>query len=342
MIVLKKYFVIFFSFLCLLLFSKNNNTPPVNIKFEYESKLSVGFVDKDDDINKTDIFLAKNRPKKTEELLLFFLINNKYKQFILGTYLKSNFDIRFDYRNMDRILFLEKISGYSETGMKLGYKFKNKAIKNSKIVFSTPIYFSYDNTTDFFKKTIVPGSFYIGTNFGVEFDLNIKKAKAKFHFNNNIIIAQNTILEYMDEKDLGFYFEEHNKVEFEIKPFNFIDKRIDLWVNINNEFSISYNTIEIALKNKLSLGLEWKGFKYLYLGWNYFVYKTSLLIPKDDIYDAHDQFQSISMEIMAKARYQMFSFLFEYRPIFFVLDKILINKDSIKPHIFIFAIELKL
>ena len=339
----KQIFIFYIIFLSIFCFADNNNKKPVDIEFNYETELRINLIDKLDGRDQIDVYLDKNSPEKIEELSLFFKINNdRFKRLIIGPYFNSEFRLRFDHKRKDRIIFLERLKGFTETGINLGYKFKKKKFKGSKFIFSFPVFIKYNNYIDANEKNIFPGSFYIGTKPGLYLNLNIRKAYTKFGFENYITFAQNVIPGYREDNDKGFYFEQENEIEIEVAPFNFISKKVDLWLIINNNFIISYNTIDIGVKYKLYLGLEWKGFKYLYLGWNYFVYRSEIKIPEYNRRDAYDQLHFISMEIWAKARYKFFSFLIEYRAPLFVLDRIWINNDSVKPHSLIISLEFKI
>ncbi len=369
----KIFFFLLFVFILLLpCFSevkKDDKTKDEDkkVKIDLSSKItgSVGIRDKDDSTG-TDIGLAKNTPEICKELDLFtrIIIQDK-KKFIIGPYFESEINLRFDNRNDDETrTFLERHYGMFDTGIKLGYDFGEDNFKDSYFIFNIP--FSIYNKllfNDTNHNVIIPDnninsltqntdltrfhtSLLLGTRLGFKLHLKIKKQYMRFNFEDYVSIQGETLSGNYTQDYSGIFIENENIVEYKIAPFNFINNKIDIWLNFYNRFFVYYDSYNIGLKNKAYLEIAWTGFKYLHVGYKPIQYRFRLKIPKNDIFDAYDQLHKISMEVWISAGYNFFWATLSYEPTIYALDAPVvqedINIDSIKPHVISMTIEFKI
>lgn len=369
--IMKKIYIILFIIFSLYPINADNSDDVITNKkkkkltlfLSEETKIKTGLRDKDDSIVSV-IGLAENIPKIENDFDFFIKIKNRNKCFIIGPWFDSELGVRFDYQGSDETtIFLERIYGVVDSGLKIGYDFGRKNLKGSKFTFTIPVSVNFklnfnENSSLIFPpytsaslppEYSPPASFdsyfyfrnyhtsvTFGTSLGFQLNLKMKKQYMRFSLKNYTIVRQEILTGNYYSGYTGIYVENKNILEYKIAPFNFINKTVDIWITFYNQFRFSYDSLDFRLRNKFYLSIEWTGFKYLQLGWKPFQYNNDVRIPPGNIYGAYDQYHQISMEIWIKAGYKNFWFTLSYEPTLYGLDapEALsdINIDSVKPH----------
>jgi|GEM_PF-1192497 len=336
---------------------KNEKKVKIKVDLESETSVEIGFRDVDDSEN-FDLGLDKNTPLIKEEFYLFtgFKISD-VKRLIIGPYFDTELGLRFDNRNRNAsTTFLERHYGLFSMGLILGYDFGRKNFKDSYFAFMIPYYLDYrlnysdiDNALvytqeeDDLKKYHT--SLMMGTKLGFILHLRMKNQFMKFDFEDYLTIKQEVLSGSYMGGYTGFFIENENILEYKLAPFNFINKKVDVWINLYNRSRVNYNSYDIGLEERIYLEIVWSGFKYLHIGWKPFQYDAEVKIPADNINNAYDQKHMISMEVWIGAGYKFFWAVLSYTPILFGLDAPKnyseINADSLRPHIISASIEFK-
>jgi len=311
------------------------------------------FSDSSNDPTRFDFTPMKNSPVFKEEFDAFIKLDIfKNKNIIFGPYVYSELEGKMDRReanNGGNTFIFEEFNALGETGIKAGFEFGNYTFTGSSLVFSIPLHIKFDINDKDDVLALPDGSnqieFYsnlnIGTNLGILLELESKINYLSFILENYLIATADLL--YVDNAygKTRAYIEEKNILEFNIKPFNFINKMIDIQLAINNRAIFYYDCINFGVKERAYFEIEWDGFKHFGVSYKPIIYNFSVKIPKADIYDAYDQFQSLSTEVEIFFGNKNIEVSLSYEPTYWALDKAKINTDDIRSHTLKGAVELK-
>lgn len=338
----KIFFIVIFFSILFYISPQNNNKKSVNFKFYSKFYGKVGLRDKND-TSSIQIGLDKNTPKLSNDLLFSFVIKRlKNKRLILAPYIYSYFFTRFDYRkNSESTLFLERLGGIADAGIKIGYKFGKKKLKGSYFSFTLPLSVEYNLLYDKGTVFLPPPnadlsdfhtSVFIGSRLGFVLNLKLKKYFMRFKLNNTTSILADTISSNYTAGNDGFFFQNENTVNYQIAPFNFINKKVDVYLTLKNDFEFSLDSYNLGFDNEVSFEISWQGFKYVNIGYDPIIFKFESKLPLIPPQLLYDGLQRISMEVWIGAGYKFFWAKLSYEPVIFSIDKTDYNIDSVKPH----------
>lgn len=338
---------------------KDKENPDIKLKDlcfpEIYSKTSAEFQfsDSSNDSTYFDFTPMKNSPVFLEQFGAFIKLDIfKNKNIIFGPYVYSELEGKMDRReanNGGNTFVFEEFGALGEAGIKAGFEFGNYMFTGSSLVFSIPLHIKFDINDKDDVLALPDGSnqieFYsnlnIGTNFGILLELKSKINYLSFIFENYLIATADLL--YVDNAygKTRLFIEEKNIMEFNIKPLNFINKMIDIQFAINNRAGFYYDSINFGIKERAYFEIEWDGFKHFGISYKPIIYNFSLKIPKANIYDAYDQFQSLSTEVEVFFGNKNIELSLSYEPTYWALDKTQINADEIRSHTLKGAVELK-
>ncbi|OHD06351.1 MAG: hypothetical protein A2086_15540 [Spirochaetes bacterium GWD1_27_9] len=355
---MKKMILLFILISAFLLYSKenkdDNQKKSDDYKFELKAKTDVEFkiVDTDNDPNKTDITASRNTPE-IEQFVEAFVKVKKFsnENFIFGPFVNADFIMRFDYNNISKDknyeFFIEKFFQTASIGLKIGYKIDNTSLLGSYFLFNIPFsnYLRVHDEDDHFVKPTDIHEMAYSTNVYLgsqpAFILKLKPRIGIINFdmeNYGFFAAEITKTSY---KTNGYFFEEKNILNFEVAPFNLINREVDVWFGINNKFIINNDSSKTDLYNRAYFNIVWNGLKFFEIGFKPIVYKYEIKIPNDNISLAYDQEQYISMEASVRFSNKNVDFKISYEPTLWGIKKTQINDDNIKSHIIKTSLEFK-
>ncbi|HOV13854.1 MAG TPA: hypothetical protein PK771_06185 [Spirochaetota bacterium] len=323
-------------------------------KFDLRAKTDFEFkmVDYDNSSDSTDISVSKNTPEIQQSFYAFLRVKKfTDENFILGPYADANLIMRFDYKNLSKDknynFLVEKFFQTASVGVKIGYKIENTYFIDSKFLFSIPFsnYLRVHDEDDYLTKPndvnemSYSTNLYIGSQPGFELELKPRIGIINFNLENYGFFGCQII--NTKYKTNGYYFEEKNIINFNVAPFNLINREVDVWLGVNNKFIINNDSTKSSLYNRVYFNIFWNGLKFFELGFKPIQYKYEIKIPNDNVNIAYDQEQYISMEISFRFTNKFVDFNISYEPTLWGIKKTQINDDNIKPHIIKTSIEFK-
>lgn len=230
--------------------------------------------------------LTKNTPSFEEEITAFIRFN-RYgnSSFVFGPYGNYNGELKFRKYNYDEIdqasgdikenksdFRLKRFDGDAGVGFRFGWKVDKKEFKGSEIYFTFPFTVIYDvNQKDDGTKRdkAIPEAdyftfLYLGGAVGIEGTLKSKSAHLELEFDNKFLFGFEPFQPvYRDTPSI--YIQNVLKVDLNFAPFDFIHKKVNVFLEIGDKLEVTKNVYHIQLKNRVSAGLYWKPLKYFKL-----------------------------------------------------------------------------
>lgn len=345
----------------------------VTISGDIKSTVKLGFVDSNDDSGETNITIAKNRPVFTTEadvsakLLIF-----KHDNIIFGPVAYSYIEGKMDHKdvvtkvkydtggavtkvNTKSIFFFEEGKFLNYAGIRIGTTFGKAAFAGSKFTFTVPfmINFVSNDTNDYI--TVPDNSeeidyfshLVLGTHLVAHLQIKSKPYHFGFNLKNSFMFGGDVYSTSVNSLYLYelLWFTVKNNMEFDIKPFNFINGKIDIEFTAAFRSTIEFTGRNLEMKKKAYLGIKWDGLKYFTLGYKPFIYEdeknylAANLI--DGNYSSYDDYYNFSTEFSVSFGNKYFDVEIAYQLPYWTYDDGSANGDSIREHILTTAVEIK-
>ena len=342
--------------------------------------VSFGLVDINDDANEVNVAIAKNRPVFTTEADVFAkLLTFKHDNIIFGPVAYTMIEGKMDHKAMvskvkidfddesyktktKDIWFFEKGEFFNYVGVKVGTTFGKAVFGGSKFTLTVPFMVDFrinqsndqltvpdlyaNNEAEYFTHLI------LGTNLIAHLQLKSKPYHFGFDLKNSIMIGgdvvqTNTYSLYAYEL---MYFTWKNSVTFTIKPFNFINNKVDVEFAAAFRSSVEFTGSNIEMKKRAYFGIKWDGLKYFALGYKPFIYSdeknylTSELIS--GTFRSYKNVYNFSTEVSVSFGNKYFDVEIAYEPSYYTYDDsdedhAADNSDGIREHKITAAVEIK-
>ena len=339
-----------------------------------------GLVDSNDDANEVNVAIAKNRPVFTTEAEVFAkLLMFKHENIIFGPVAYTMIEGKMDHKAMvskvklndddtvDKvktkdIWFFEKGEFFNYAGIKIGTTFGKAVFGGSKFTLTVPFMVKFlinqsndqltvpdiyaSNEADYFSHLI------LGTNLIAHLQLKSKPYHFGFDVKNSIMIGgdvaqTNTYSLYAYEL---MYFTMKNSVTFTIKPFNFINNKVDVEFAAAFRSSVEFTGYNIEMKKRAYFGIKWDGLKYFALGYKPFIYSDEKNYLTSEIisgtFRSYKNVYNFSTEVSVSFGNKYFDVEIAYEPSYYTYDDsdedhAADNSDGIREHKITAAVEIK-
>jgi hypothetical protein len=297
-----------------------------------------------DNTNGFQLQLAKNVPEIEQVFEMAWMIRSlNNKNLSIGPYLNLGSTIRFDYPKSTgpTSLSLERNENVGELGFRVRYRLRKKGMKGSRLVASLPVYVETGLRFTNPPAVVFPTSqndvrrFHTAVMVGVRPELALRINLNKYFIRLRERVRVPLLFDVLN---LDYAFNDYrmlvgvdNDFSIAIAPFNFINKKVDLWITGKLETDFYWVANQFEFSNEAWLEIKWTGFKHIHLGFKPVWHDFSFNTPLDTMLPG-DQEQTISMDAWVKFRVKIFEFTVGYRPYLYAIDGAEINLDEDKPH----------
>jgi hypothetical protein len=312
-----------------------------HIRFLSESQVSLAVADKIPGSDSQAV-LSRKSPEISQLLLLDYrqIVNRRAFN---GFYLSHDLQFQFDNSQYQKDPNLESVSGLLDLGYQTGRYFPGKDWKDSRFRFYIPFFLDYTSRMNskyepqYLNRLSLLHYEYnsqliLGTGLLFNLDIRNRKSFIRYQMDTGALIGFDTLPDNYHDNNYGVYFAFPLTAEFAFAPFNFINKKIDIWIGLKNRFRIEVQTLNTSILNRFELDLRWTGFDYLQIGYKPFILHfeadISSLLPELP----YNQDQWIGMEFSLASKIRFFEIEVNYRPVLFSVYKTAYNEDPYKPH----------